>query len=62
MLFRSAGAKGNEDARIFSTCLEAELVSIAGVYRTSEIPLPADVLGKLAQVRLLSEKLVMEAL
>lgn len=57
-----AGAKGNEDARIFSTCLEAELVSIAGVYRTSEIPLPADVLGKLAQVRLLSEKLVMEAL
>ncbi|WP_295953650.1 septum site-determining protein MinC [Rhodoferax sp.] len=57
-----AGAKGNEDARIFSTCLEAELVSIAGVYRTSEIPLPAEVLGKPAQVRLLSEKLVMEAL
>nr|WP_315239015.1 septum site-determining protein MinC [uncultured Albidiferax sp.] len=57
-----AGAKGNEDARIFSTCLEAELVSIAGIYRTSEIPLPAEVLGKPAQVRLLSEKLVMEAL
>ena len=57
-----AGAKGNENARIFSTCLEAELVSIAGVYRTSEIPLPTEVLGKPAQVRLLSEKLVMEAL
>ena len=57
-----AGAKGNEDARIFSTCLEAELVSIAGIYRTSEIPLPAEVLGKPAQVRLISEKLVMEAL
>ena len=57
-----AGAKGNEDARIFSICLEAELVSIAGIYRTSEIPLPAEVLGKPAQVRLLSEKLVMEAL
>ena len=57
-----AGAKGFEDARIFSTCLEAQLVSIAGVYRTSEIPLPADVLGKPAQVRLISEKLVMEPL
>ncbi len=57
-----AGAKGNTEARIFSTCLEAELVSIAGVYRTSEIPLPADVQGKTAQIRLLSDKLVMEAL
>ncbi len=57
-----AGAKGNEDARIFSTCLEAELVSIAGIYRTSEIPLPAEVLGKPSQVRLISEKLVMEPL
>jgi septum site-determining protein MinC len=57
-----AGAKGNADARIFSTCLEAQLVSIAGIYRTSEISLPPEVLGKPAQVRLLSEKLVMEAL
>ncbi|MBC7682255.1 MAG: septum site-determining protein MinC [Ferruginibacter sp.] len=57
-----AGAKGNTDARIFSTCLEAQLVSIAGIYRTSEIPLPAEVLGKHAQVRLISDKLVMEAL
>lgn len=57
-----AGAKGNTDARIFSTCLEAQLVSIAGVYRTSEIPLPADVLGKPAQVRLQDDKLVMEPL
>ena len=57
-----AGAKGNTEARIFSTCLEAELVSIAGIYRTSEIPLPAEVQGKAAQVRLISDKLVMEAL
>ncbi|WP_394789229.1 septum site-determining protein MinC [Rhodoferax sp.] len=57
-----AGAKGNQDARIFSTCLEAQLVSIAGIYRTSEIPLPTDVLGKPAQVRLAGEKLVMEPL
>jgi septum site-determining protein MinC len=47
-----AGAKGNTDARIFALALEAELLSIAGVYRTSEIALPAEVRGKAAQVRL----------
>lgn len=61
-----AGARGNADARIFSLCLEPELISIAGVYRTSENPLPADVAGKPAQVRLYSEdgqdKLLIEAL
>jgi septum site-determining protein MinC len=50
-----AGARGNVAARIFSLCLEPELISIAGVYRTSEAPLPADVAGKPAQVRLSSE-------
>jgi septum site-determining protein MinC len=50
-----AGARGNASARIFSLCLEPELISIAGVYRTSENPLPADVTGKPAQVRLSSE-------
>jgi septum site-determining protein MinC len=50
-----AGARGNASARIFSLCLEPELISIAGVYRTSENPLPADVAGKPAQVRLVSE-------
>lgn len=50
-----AGARGNVSARIFSLCLEPELISIAGVYRTSENPLPADVAGKPAQVRLSSE-------
>ena len=57
-----AGARGNTDARIFSTCLEAQLISIAGTYRTSEIAMPADVLGKAAQVRLAGDKLVMEPL
>ena len=47
-----AGARGNTEARIISLCLEAELLSIAGVYRTSEVPLPADVLSRPAQVRL----------
>ncbi|RZI79404.1 MAG: septum site-determining protein MinC [Rubrivivax sp.] len=55
-----AGARGNADARIFTTCLEAELLSIAGIYRTAETALSPDVLGKPAQVRLDGEKLVME--
>jgi septum site-determining protein MinC len=61
-----AGARGNASARIFSLCLEPELISIAGVYRTSENPLPLDVAGKPAQVRLASEdgqdKLLIEPL
>jgi septum site-determining protein MinC len=47
-----AGAKGNTEARIFSMALEPQLISIAGIYRTSEVPLPAEILGKPAQVRL----------
>jgi septum site-determining protein MinC len=47
-----AGARGNTDARIFSLSLDAELISIAGVYRTSENPLPEGIAGKPVQVRL----------
>ena len=60
-----AGARGNTEARIISLCLDPELISIAGVYRTSEVPLPAEVRGKPTQVRLLGGadgKLVMDAL
>jgi len=57
-----AGARGNTEARIFSTCLEPELVSIAGIYRTTETELPANVRGKPAQVRLDGEKLLIEPL
>jgi septum site-determining protein MinC len=57
-----AGNKGNTQARIFSTCLEPELIAIAGVYRTTETALPAEVHGKPAQVRLVDDKLVMEPL
>ena len=57
-----AGSKGNVDARIFTTCLEPELVAIAGVYRTTETAIPKDVAGKPAQVRLVGDKLVMEPL
>lgn len=57
-----AGAKGDTGARIFTMSLEAELVSIAGVYRTSDTDLPADVRGKAAQVWLAEDKLHMRAL
>ncbi|MBW8722146.1 MAG: septum site-determining protein MinC [Polaromonas sp.] len=61
-----AGARGNADARIFSLALEAELLSIAGVYRTSEHPLPPGMAGKPTQVRLVpgdeGDKLVMNVM
>jgi septum site-determining protein MinC len=57
-----AGAKGNTEARIFATSMEAELIAIAGTYRTTENPLPDTVFGKPAQIRLDGEKLVMEPL
>ncbi len=60
-----AGARGNTSARIFALALEPELVSIAGVYRTTEQELGPDVLGKPAQVRLSDdgkEKIIIEAL
>jgi len=55
-----AGAKGNTQARIFSTCMEPELLSIAGTYRTTENPLPANIKGKPAQIRLDGERLVFD--
>lgn len=59
-----AGARGNTDARIFALSLEPELLSIAGIYRTSENPLPEGVWGKPTQVRLVpgpeGDKLVMD--
>ena len=57
-----AGSRGNTEARIFTTCLEPELIAIAGVYRTTETPLPKDVAGKPAMVRLLDGVLVMTPL
>ncbi|MGE5319661.1 MAG: septum site-determining protein MinC [Hyphomicrobiaceae bacterium] len=47
-----AGARGDTSARIFTTQLEAELVSIAGVYRTFEAAPDAAVAKKPAQIRL----------
>lgn len=61
-----AGARGNSDARIFALSLEPELLSIAGIYRTSDVPLPEGVWGKATQVRLVAgedgDKLVMDVI
>ena len=58
----AAGALGDTAARIFTTCMDAQLISIAGIYRTTETELSPQVLGKPAQVRLDGERLVVEAL
>ncbi|BBF83984.1 septum site-determining protein MinC [Aquitalea magnusonii] len=57
-----AGARGNTAARIFVRSMEAELVSIAGVYRTIEQALPESIKGKPTQIQLENERLVMTAL
>ncbi|OUM01517.1 septum site-determining protein MinC [Variovorax sp. JS1663] len=57
-----AGARGNTEARIFTTCMEAELVAIAGIYRTSEVALPEQIAGKPAQISLDGKKIVMSAI
>ncbi|WP_225721569.1 septum site-determining protein MinC [Candidatus Vallotiella sp. (ex Adelges kitamiensis)] len=57
-----AGVHGNCNARIFCMCLEPELISIAGIYRTTETPLSLDILSKSVQIRLANEKLIIEPL
>lgn len=52
-----AGASGNDEARIFTLSMEAELVSIAGTYRTFESGLPQDLAKKPAQVRLAGDRI-----
>lgn len=47
-----AGARGNEQARIFTLSMDAELVSIAGIYRNRETPLPTEVKGQPTMVTL----------
>ena len=54
-----AGAAGNTQARIFTMSMEAELVSIAGVYRTFDDGWPKDLSGKATQIRLHDEHLDM---
>ncbi len=48
-----AGASGDTEARIFTTSLEAELLSIAGLYRTFEGGVPAELLRLPATINLI---------
>lgn len=47
-----AGARGDHGARIFTTRFAAELVSIAGIYRTFDAGVSGDLAGKPVQVQL----------
>ena len=57
-----AGASGNSAARIFSLSMEAELVSIAGVYRTFDEGWSTTLAGKPAQIRLNNDSLDITAI
>jgi septum site-determining protein MinC len=57
-----AGARGNTDARIFTLAMEAELVSIAGVFQVFEHGIPDAVRAKPAQVFLEGEQVVLRPL
>ncbi len=52
-----AGASGNTGARIFALSMEAELVSIAGIYSTFENGFAANVAHHPAQVRLAGDRI-----
>ena len=47
-----AGAGGDKEARIFTTSMEAELISIAGLYRTFEAGVPGELLRQPATASL----------
>lgn len=55
----SAGVRGNPEARIFCFDLQAEIISIAGIYKISE-DLDASVRGKPIQIYLQDETLVIK--
>jgi len=57
-----AGARGNREARIFAQAMEAELVSIAGLYQVFEDGIPAELRGKPAQVFLDGERVALRPL
>jgi len=52
-----AGASGDANARIFTLSMEAELVSIAGTYRTFENTLPQETAKKPVQIRLAGDRI-----
>ncbi len=57
-----AGKSGNTAARIYCHCMQAQVLAIAGVVRTTDVALPDGIVGQAAMVRLAGEQLVVERL
>ena len=57
-----AGASGNKQARIFAQFMQAELVSVAGIYRVFDQALPAHLNNRAVQIYLQDERLVISAI
>lgn len=57
-----AGARGNTNARIFATAMEAELVSIAGIYRTFDAGFPDLTPHQPVQVKLKGDSIEVSSL
>lgn len=57
-----AGAAGNKKARIFAQSMQAELVSIAGIYRLFDQPLPDHLNRHAVQIYLQNERLVISTI
>lgn len=57
-----AGADGRRDARIFAQVMQAQLVCVAGVYRTFDRQLPPALHKKPVSIALQEERLLIQAL
>ena len=59
---RAGGSQRARDARIFIHSMQAELVSIAGIYRNFEQQLPEHLYRKPVQIHLQDDRLVIAAI
>lgn len=57
-----AGARGNTEARIFAATMEAELVSIAGIYRTFDNGFPEFKANQPVQIKLVGDSIEMTSM
>ena len=57
-----AGESGDKNARIFVQSMQAELVSIAGIYRVFEQDLPAHLHKQAVQIELQDDRLSVSAI
>ncbi|WP_395007638.1 septum site-determining protein MinC [Undibacterium sp.] len=57
-----AGARGNTNARIFATAMEAELVSIAGIYQTFDSGFPKLSANQPVQIKLVGDSIEVSSL